>query len=200
MNLRVVMISFIFTAPVYAALTELPLTGRWVEEGVLNRQQIPIHMFSLDIKIANDALSGHACYIANYGQRIDCDNPFYGKKISPNTYIVNFNSQFGGRDGLAELHVTDHQQLLWTLLKAPKQGEYYAPTHAVLHLDQSSKHYLTINKTKVFIYKDPEAQSPSQSYLVLGDKVIAKRKQGNAWLQIQYKDQVLGWIKATDVD
>ncbi len=112
------------------------LLGSWSAQGPSNAQHIPIHQFNINIHQANQNISGEYCYISQYGNRIDCDNTFHGKQISPQHYQIHFDSSFGGRNGIAELSLTPSQHLTWTLIQAPQSGEYHIPQSSELHLDQ----------------------------------------------------------------
>lgn len=206
MNIRFLLLGLLYTNHAVAYVSTPQVIGNWVEEAEeklqahSNIQHVPMHVFTVEIDTADKHISGNYCYVSNYGNKIDCNNPFNGQKTSSNHYKINFNSSFGGMHGLAELRVTDDDRLLWQVLRFPQHGDYSIPKHAVLHRSQAVEKYLTINKTKVFIFKEADAKSSTRSYLVLGDKVIVTNKKDNAWLQIEFKGQLLGWIKAADVD
>lgn len=206
MNIRFLLLGLLCANHAVAYVSTPPVLGHWIEEAEQDPQEhpsaanLPMHVFSLDIKAADKQISGSYCYVSNYGNKIDCNNAFSGQKTSSNSYKINFNSSFGGTHGLAELRITDDERLLWQVLRFPQHGDYSIPKHAVLHRSQVAEKYQTINKAKVFICKEADAKSRTGSYLILGDKVVVTNKKGKAWLQIQYKDQVLGWIKAADVD
>lgn len=107
------------------------IIGRWITQGESNAEGIPISSFSLHVTEANQQITGEYCYISNYGNRIDCDNAFTGKKIGKNSYSVQFDSQFGGVNGRATLQLKQ-QKLYWTLVQAPQHGDYNIAQTAVL--------------------------------------------------------------------
>ena len=113
------------------------LLGSWSEQGPSNAQHLPIHQFNIEIQQANQNILGKYCYIAQYGNRIDCDNTFKGKRISPNHYQVSFDSSFGGRNGIAELSLSPANRLRWNLIQAPQQGQYAIPQYSELSVDQA---------------------------------------------------------------
>lgn len=206
MNIRFLLFGLIYTNHAVAYVATPTVIGQWVEEAEKdtrdqpNIQNIPMHVFTVNIETADKHISGSYCYVSNYGNKIDCNNPFSGQRTSTNSYKINFDSSFGGVHGLAELRITDDSRLLWQVLRFPQSGDYAIPKHAVLHRSQVTEKYRTINKAKVFICKEADAKSSTRSYLVLGDKVIVKNKSDPTWLQIEFKGQLLGWINAADVD
>lgn len=107
------------------------IIGSWITQGETNAQGVPMTSFNLHVIEANQKITGEYCYISNYGNRIDCDNAFTGKKIADNHYLIQFNSQFGGVNGRATLQLKQ-QKLYWTLRQAPQQGDYSIAQTAVL--------------------------------------------------------------------
>lgn len=107
------------------------MQGTWVEQGAVNAEGIPIHVFSLEITQANQILKGEYCYVSNYGRRDDCHQQIVGHKVGINRYRVTFDSGFGAKQGIAELYFKA-KQLRWTLIQAPKSGDYMIPSQAVL--------------------------------------------------------------------
>lgn len=107
------------------------MQGTWVEQGAMNAEGIPIHVFSLEITQANQALKGEYCYVSHYGRRDDCHNQIVGHKVGFNRYSVTFDSGFGGKQGIAELYFKT-KQLHWKLIQAPKAGNYTIPSRAML--------------------------------------------------------------------
>ncbi|MGK3115384.1 hypothetical protein [Candidatus Pantoea formicae] len=86
---------------------------------------------TLNLKIMNDGkeINGRYCYITRGGERIDCpDDDKYNLHgtVYGNKAVVKFNSTFGGRDGLADLTLTNNG-INWHLVKKPDNGDFYAP-------------------------------------------------------------------------
>lgn len=176
------------------------LLGSWSAQGPSNAQHVPMHLFSIEIQQANQNILGKYCYITQSGNRIDCDNRFKGKRISPNHYQVYFDSSFGGRNGIAELRLSPSQHLIWNLIQAPQQGQYFIPQYSELSLDHAQAASFQINKSKAFIYRTPDQDTQTRSYLIHGDQVQIQNTHAQTWVEVEYKGRVLGWISAQDLD
>lgn len=107
------------------------MQGTWEEQGAVNAEDIPMHVFSLEITQANQILKGEYCYVSNYGRRDDCHQQIVGHKVGLNRYRVTFDSGFGAKQGIAELYFKA-KQLRWTLIQAPQSGDYMIPSQSVL--------------------------------------------------------------------
>lgn len=110
------------------AIPESNFTGQWQGEEAAKSG------LSLSLNQVGNSLSGTYCYIAQAGNRIDCppDNEknIHGMVKNGKAEIV-FNSSFGGKNGHAALELNG-EQMKWELIKAPVNGDYYAPLNYVL--------------------------------------------------------------------
>ncbi|CAN7757023.1 hypothetical protein [Paraburkholderia hospita] len=121
-------------------LTAISANGRAYAhsfEGSWNWSVAPsTRTFSIELNAHGNVLKGQYCAVAENGNRTDCDD-------ERNTNIdgvidrtgqsatVHFSSFFGAKNGKARIAIqNDH--LLWHITKNPDDGEFYAPSDAVL--------------------------------------------------------------------
>lgn len=102
----------------------------WTQEVFLDKRDIPYSIFSIKLKIDNNnTVEGELCSIVNYGNKLDCPIPFTSKLIN-NEIKINFDSTFGGKNGIAIITLQE-KNLNWHLLTNPN-GEYYLAKKAKL--------------------------------------------------------------------
>ncbi|WP_175946517.1 hypothetical protein [Burkholderia pyrrocinia] len=92
--------------------------------------------FSIDLKQKDGKLQGRYCAVTQNGNKADCDdekNPYIDGIVDSTgkLAIVNFSSLFGAQNGKAMLKLNGGH-LIWYIIKAPDDGEFYAPKDAVL--------------------------------------------------------------------
>lgn len=110
------------------ANAESNFTGRW--EGEDAGQST----LNLSLNQTGNVLTGTYCYITQAGNRIDCpgdeENNIHGL-VKNGKAEIKFDSSFGGKNGRATLEL-DGVKMKWHLIKAPVNGNYYAPDKYVL--------------------------------------------------------------------
>lgn len=108
-------------------------SGNW-NGGINDEAGTPHSSLVLSIKQHGQKISGTYCYVTQNGARIDCpdDNTenLHGE-VNDESASVSFDSSFGGKNGKAELKLNG-DKLLWTLVKAPQKGQFYAPEKYIL--------------------------------------------------------------------
>lgn len=125
------------------------LSGQWSGEEN-NKDGTVYSTLTLKIKQSGDNLVGRYCYVTRNGNRIDCpdDNVSNMKGVIKNDKaVVEFDSSFGGKGGVAEL-VLEKNDLVWHLIKEPKGGDFYAPESYQLTKEESKLN--NKNQIKVF--------------------------------------------------
>ncbi len=137
-NLRVVgnflFLGFCLMITVNSYAEKLEIISSWFDEGPSNDEGIPLYVFTINLTQVDHKLIGEYCYVSNYGKRDDCNNPIRGKKISTGLYQVDFNSSFGGKNGLAEIKFLD-KKMYWIVHRFPRYGAYSIPKESTLVLD-----------------------------------------------------------------
>lgn len=94
----------------------------WTQEVFLDKRDIPYSVFSIKLKIDNNnTVEGELCSIVDYGNKIDCPI-FFTSKLINNEIKINFDSTFGGKNGIAIITLQE-KNLNWHLLTNPN-GEY----------------------------------------------------------------------------
>lgn len=170
------------------------IKGTWSETSqIINSENVPEYVFTVSVLKADKNILGEYCYVYQYGKRINCDQTFTGLRVD-NHYKITLNN-----DGVAELQPMQNNKLIWKTIKKPRDYNFLIPTTAILLNDKSTDGYLKINKTKSYIYSEPNYHSKTKSYLIKGDNVRQKEVKGD-WIKIQYKDKIVGWLKKQDVN
>lgn len=173
--------------------------GTWVDEGLSNSDGIPKYVFTINLTEVDHKIVGDYCYISNYGKRDDCNNPIEGKRISTDLYRVTFDSGFGGKNGIAKVKFSDGT-MQWAIQRFPQGGEYSIPQKALLTPDNIYEDiFLNITVSKAFIFKEPNNNYKTKSYLIKGDKVVVITETRDNWVKIKYKNRVVGWIRKVDM-
>jgi len=92
--------------------------------------------FSIELKQHGRIVQGQYCAVAQNGNRTDCDDEenlnIKGTiDRAGQSATVHFSSFFGAENGKAQIKIqNDH--LFWHIKKNPDNGEFYAPSDAVL--------------------------------------------------------------------
>lgn len=128
MDNKTVVLLVLATTCCLPAIAEVNFAGQWHGE---NKE---LSMLDLSLSQKDNILTGTYCYIAQAGNRIDCpsddEKNIHGMVKNGKAEIV-FNSSFGGKNGHAALEVNG-EQMKWQLIKAPVNGDYYAPLNYLL--------------------------------------------------------------------
>lgn len=121
------------------------ILGKWTWQSEDKSQQFTIDF----IKFSNDSVYAKYCAVYNNGAKLDCDFDettinIRGTVENEKKIKVKFNSFFNAKNGLAEIVITDDNQVKWKIINAPK-GEFYAPGECIL----KSKELLKVSDSKV---------------------------------------------------
>jgi hypothetical protein len=105
------------------------ISGEW--KWVNNSDQLT---FNLKIKQIGRNISGSYCAIADYGNRVDCDEN--GKiaimgTINGQIANLNFTDYYSGATGKANITWINENKLLWEITYI-QEGDYYLPKSAIM--------------------------------------------------------------------
>ncbi|WP_414450772.1 hypothetical protein AB4851_17015 [Burkholderia sp. 22PA0099] len=171
-----VLLIFVTMAPVFSIADTTSLAGKWKSVDYLIDGGGDGPWFSMSFKRKGRDITGAYCYIAQSGNRIDCDpggDSNVGGRVSADrrSAIVDFYSFFGATGGRAEIKL-DGEYLVWRVLKLPEGGDYYVPLNAKMFRDISSELHpgeRVVVVDKAFFYKEPDIRSKGRAYVVKGD-------------------------------
>lgn len=121
------------------------ILGKWTWQSEDKSQQFTIDF----IKFSNDSVYAKYCAVYNNGAKLDCDFDettinIRGTVENEKKLKVKFNSFFNAKNGLAEIVITDDNQVKWKIINSPK-GEFYVPSECVL----KPKDLLKVSDNKV---------------------------------------------------
>ncbi|MGF6964856.1 hypothetical protein OKW43_001861 [Paraburkholderia sp. WC7.3g] len=190
--------------------------GKWEKIEKIGASEKPYSV--IDLSLTEDdagTLKGSYCFATEYGDKIDCspdgDINITGRvtKNNPKRAIVNFNTFFEARNGVAELVVNDDGSIVWNVVTQPQGGYFFGPNHAVLGKITSEAHSHTGGKLVVtdraYLYDEPSHLGRHKTYLIKGDyvKLIDVSADLRFW-QIEFlkKDgkTIKKWIGCGDID
>ncbi|MGD8205538.1 hypothetical protein [Pantoea sp. FN0305] len=173
-----------------SAFASSSFTGVWSGEKDDTENQ-PLSTLSLDIKQAQQNISGSYCYISRRGARIDCpeeaDSNLSGI-VQGDSALVEFNSSFGGKGGKAQLTI-NQGVMSWQLLKQPEGGDYTAPDSYILHKDKEISGTNGVSKTLLTDKFTVTIRNSCGDFLQVCDKVyyLGVRNKDNSVLTLTGK-------------
>jgi hypothetical protein len=190
-------------------------TGKWgrIESGIGSEKPYSV----MNLSLTEDGFGkiiGSYCFVTQYGNKVDC-SPEGDMNISghvmaddPNKAIVNFNSFFGAKNGVAELDVNDDGSITWSMITRPQGGRYYGPSHAVFRKASFEAHARMgerlVVKDKAYLYDEPSSLSQHKAYVIKGDfvKLIEVSANMKFWrIEFETKGRKsIKWIDCRDID
>jgi hypothetical protein len=205
----------VFLIPGVAFSRTSVFTGKW---GVIENFPGSVSPYSvLDLSLIEGSggeLNGSYCFVTQYGGKIDCspeEANISGHVVTghANRAVVNFNSFFGAKNGVAELEVNDDGSITWNVITVPRGGEYYGPSHAIFRKEvsearlQAGEKAVVVNRA--YLYDEPSFENRGQAYLIKGDHVeIVKVSSDLKFWQIEYAPKRGGrikkWLDCRDID
>lgn len=208
-----VSVNFMALVPVFSFASDQSFSRVWSIREDVARQGKPYSTFAIEIdKDAAGNISGSYCFIARYGNRIDC-GPDGEKNLSgrvedgKNKARLNFYSFFGAADGVAEITVSG-DRLLWNVVEQPQGGDYYGPLRVELHRDDLLRYHSVERKVVAkiaFLYDSPSKSQVSRAYVIKGDSVrVVEVSADLKFWKIEFLtkngNRLNKWIDCSEID
>jgi hypothetical protein len=160
-------------------------------------------------KEGGDGVIGTYCYIARYGNRIDCPTDDKnnvtgrfedgGKKAE----LIIQSSYVSGVSTV--LVVADKQGLSYSLQEAPADVTYFGPTN--VYLSRNSDHgncLASVSETKAFFHRGPHVLLKGASYVLRKDTVMLQEiSEDREFIRAAYINRegirTEGWLRCQDL-
>jgi hypothetical protein len=194
----------------------LIFVGKWESIEHVTESEKPYSV--LDLSLSEDeagGIQGSYCFVTQYGNRVDCGlggEVNINGRVIPNHLkkaVVNFDSFFRAKNGVAELSVNDDGSMTWNVVAQPKAGDYYGPNRAVFRkvVSEAGMHSgeKLVIADEAYLYDEPSLFGRHKECVIKGDhvKLIGVSADLKFW-RVEFKARsgklLKKWIDCRDID